>query len=173
MVITTAQLHSTKPELRFCAGSNPARRVGDSRWWGCLTMVPAGNKAKRLSSVNQTPKTIHQFNSINYISFAGYSIKQHDTVEYRGCQLDSKLRGEALASKVIRKIKAKLKFLYRKSINLPSKNSSWRRLEDAFRLQKTSSRRLDQDQYIIVLVTPLQDVFKTFSRHLQDVFKTF
>ena len=25
VVITTTQLHSTKPELRFCAGSNPAR----------------------------------------------------------------------------------------------------------------------------------------------------
>ena len=24
VVITTAQLHLTKPELRFCAGSNPA-----------------------------------------------------------------------------------------------------------------------------------------------------
>ena len=24
VVITTAELHSTKPELRFCAGSNPA-----------------------------------------------------------------------------------------------------------------------------------------------------
>ena len=24
VVITTAQLHSTKPELRFCTGSNPA-----------------------------------------------------------------------------------------------------------------------------------------------------
>ena len=59
VVITTAQLHSTKPELRFCAGSNPARRVGDSWWWGSLTMIPAGNKAKRLSSVNHTTKTIH------------------------------------------------------------------------------------------------------------------
>ena len=29
VVITTAQLHSTKPELRFCAGSNPARSVLD------------------------------------------------------------------------------------------------------------------------------------------------
>ena len=29
MVITTAQLHSTKPELRFCAGSNPARGVSE------------------------------------------------------------------------------------------------------------------------------------------------
>ena len=36
-----------------------SRRVGDSRWWGSLTMVPAGNKAKRLSSVNHTTKIIH------------------------------------------------------------------------------------------------------------------
>ena len=54
----------------------------------------------------------------NYISFAGYSIKQHDTVKYLGSQLDSKLSGEALASKVLRKINAKLKFLYRESIYL-------------------------------------------------------
>ena len=31
MVITTAQLHSTKPELRFCAGSNPAHGVSEFR----------------------------------------------------------------------------------------------------------------------------------------------
>ena len=31
VVITTAQLHSIKPELRFCAGSNPARNVSDIR----------------------------------------------------------------------------------------------------------------------------------------------
>ena len=37
-----------------------SRRVGDSQWWGSLTMVPAGNKAKCLSSVNHTTKTIHQ-----------------------------------------------------------------------------------------------------------------
>ena len=85
----------------------------------------------------------------------------------------------------------------------PSKHSSWwRRLEDvliktnmfalALRLQKTSSRRLGQDQYIRlgytssrrlqdVLQKRLQDIFKTSSRrlaktssrHLQDVFKTF
>ena len=29
VVITTAQLHLTKPELRFCAGSNPARGVSE------------------------------------------------------------------------------------------------------------------------------------------------
>ena len=29
VVITTAQLHSTKPELRFCAGSNPARDMSE------------------------------------------------------------------------------------------------------------------------------------------------
>ena len=31
VVITSAQLHSTKPELRFCAGSNPARGVSEIR----------------------------------------------------------------------------------------------------------------------------------------------
>ena len=36
-----------------------SRRVGDSRWWGSLTVVPAGNKAYHLSSVNHTTKTIH------------------------------------------------------------------------------------------------------------------
>ena len=30
-VIAAAQLHSTKPELRFCAGSNPARGVSEIR----------------------------------------------------------------------------------------------------------------------------------------------
>ena len=31
VVITTAQLHSAKPELRFCAGSSPAREVSEIR----------------------------------------------------------------------------------------------------------------------------------------------
>ena len=42
--------------FKFCS-----RRVGDSRWWGSPTVVPTGNKAKRLSSVNHTTK---EFNSI-------------------------------------------------------------------------------------------------------------
>ena len=29
MVITTARLHSSKPELRFCTGSNPAHGVSE------------------------------------------------------------------------------------------------------------------------------------------------
>ena len=58
VVITTAQLHSTKPELRFWF-KPCSRRAGDSRWWGSLAMVPAGNKAKRLSSVSHTTKTMH------------------------------------------------------------------------------------------------------------------
>ena len=49
-VITTAQ-------LLYCTSCSPS--VGDSRWRGPLTMVPAGNKAKRLSSVNHTMTTIH------------------------------------------------------------------------------------------------------------------
>ena len=31
VVIITAQLHSTKPELKFCAGLNPARGVLEIR----------------------------------------------------------------------------------------------------------------------------------------------
>ena len=77
---------------------------------------------------------------------------------------------------------------------------SWRRLEDVFRLQKTSSRRLQdvliktnifilvirfqktssrrlgQDQYIRLGHTSsrrLQDVLKKSSRHLQDVLQKF
>ena len=45
----------------LCRFKSCSRRVGDSRWWKSLTMVPARNKAKRLSSVNHTTKTIHQF----------------------------------------------------------------------------------------------------------------
>ena len=37
------------------------------------------------------------------ISFAGYSIKQHDRVVNLGCEHKSKLSGEALASKILRK----------------------------------------------------------------------
>ena len=65
MVITTAQLHSTKPELRFCTRSNPARGVseirdGEDHWqWSRLKI-----KLKRLSLVNHTTKKqfiIHRF----------------------------------------------------------------------------------------------------------------
>ena len=54
VVIITAQLHSTKPELRFCTGSNPACCVSEIH-----DMVQAGNKAKHLLLVNHTTKTIH------------------------------------------------------------------------------------------------------------------
>ena len=45
------------------------------------------------------------------ISFTGHSIKQHETVEYLGFQLDSKLSGEAMASKVLKRINTRLKLL--------------------------------------------------------------
>ena len=45
------------------------------------------------------------------IFFAGHSVMQHETAEYFGCQLDFKLNGEAMASKVLKKINAKVKFL--------------------------------------------------------------
>ena len=48
------------------------------------------------------------------ISFVGHS-KQNETVEYLGCQLDSKSNAEAMASKALKKTNAKLKFMYRQS----------------------------------------------------------
>ena len=52
-----------------------SRHVGDSRWWGSLTMVPAGNKAKRLSSVNHTTRTIHHHHHLilrDYVSLFAF-----------------------------------------------------------------------------------------------------
>ena len=53
------------------------------------------SKAKCLKKVN--------------VSFTGYFIKQHDIVEYFACQPDSKLSGEGLASKILRKINTQTK----------------------------------------------------------------
>ena len=41
------------------------RWVGNLGWWGSLTMVPARNKAERLSSVNHTTKTIQFIIGLN------------------------------------------------------------------------------------------------------------
>ena len=37
------------------------RNVRDSLWWKSLTMVPAGTKAKRLSSINYSTKWVENF----------------------------------------------------------------------------------------------------------------
>ena len=54
--------------------------------------------------------------------------------------------------------------------NIPCKHSSWRHLEvvSHFRLQKTSSRRLQE-----IFKMSWRRLAKTFTRHLQDIFKTF
>ena len=49
------------------------------------------------------------------MSFAAHSIRQYGTVLRIRCQLDSNLSGEAMASKVLKKKNAKLKFLHRQS----------------------------------------------------------
>ena len=45
------------------------------------------------------------------ISYGDYSLKQHNTVEYLGCYLDSNLNGESMARRVLKKINPKLNFL--------------------------------------------------------------
>ena len=56
MVITTAQLHLTKPELRFCPGSNPACGRLDSCNDKNLHMTLAGNMAYDHPSVTTPQK---------------------------------------------------------------------------------------------------------------------
>ena len=57
MVITTAQLYSTSPELKVCSSSNLACSMPKICDDG--TMVLAKNEAKCLSSGNHFAKTIH------------------------------------------------------------------------------------------------------------------
>ena len=66
MVMTTAQLHSTKPELRLCASSNPAPVVSEIRegedLWQWLRMEIRLNAFRRsIIPQKQFKKTIHQF----------------------------------------------------------------------------------------------------------------
>ena len=42
-----------------------------------------------------------------------YSLKQHNTVEYLGCYLDSDLKGESMVPRVLKKIHRKVNFLWR------------------------------------------------------------
>ena len=59
VVTATAKLHSTMLEL--CRFKSCSRHVGNLWWWRYLTLIRAGNKAKLLSSVNHTAKTIYCF----------------------------------------------------------------------------------------------------------------
>ena len=68
VVINMISLNKTSTQVlrRFKSCS---QRVGDSRWWESPTMVPAGNKADCLSSVNHTTKTIHQHSSLLFLFY--------------------------------------------------------------------------------------------------------
>ena len=49
------------------------------------------------------------------ISFNNIEIKQYSLLTYLGCILDNTLSGEAMATRTIRKINARVKFLHRKN----------------------------------------------------------
>ena len=59
------------------------------------------------------------------ISYGDYSLKQHNTVEYLECYLDSNLNDESMARRVLKKINTKLNLLWRQGNYL---NYSSRRL---------------------------------------------
>ena len=50
-----------------------------------------------------------------HISYWVHIIKQYHTVECLGCHLDFNLSGESIAMKVLKKVNAKVKFLYRQN----------------------------------------------------------
>ena len=58
LVITTAQLHSTKPELRFCTGSNPTPGVSEIRdeedLWQWFHLEMTLNFLRRSEIIHQT-----------------------------------------------------------------------------------------------------------------------
>ena len=85
VVITIAQLHSAKPELRFCTGSNPACglleiRNGDDLWqWSrleirlnafCQSTIPQ----KQIKSINQFLSFYHMLFFASVFSMNGECI---------------------------------------------------------------------------------------------------
>ena len=47
------------------------------------------------------------------ILYGDYSLNQYNTVEYLGCCLNCNVNGESMARRVLKKINAKLNFLWR------------------------------------------------------------
>ena len=97
VVITTTQLHSTKPELGFCAGSNPARGVseihdGEDLWqWSRLEIrlnafrrstIPQKQfiiiieNENIISSNKKVAETFHEFFS-NFVNCLNISQNPH------------------------------------------------------------------------------------------------
>ena len=71
----------------LCRFKSCSRHVGDSRWWGSLTMVPTGNKAKCLSSVNHTTKTIHQHHHHQVVKLmSSLVLDMLDSTQYKSNQ---------------------------------------------------------------------------------------
>ena len=75
MVITTAQLHSTKPELRFCAGSNPARGVseirdGEDLWqWSLLEIRLNAFRRSTIPQKHSSKKIRHRYLPCKFLRF--------------------------------------------------------------------------------------------------------
>ena len=78
MVINTAQLHSTWPKLRFCAGSNPARSVseirnGEDLWQSSRLEIRLNTFRRSIIPQKQFIIVI----IIKQMNFAGIFIKSH------------------------------------------------------------------------------------------------
>ena len=69
-----------------------SRCVGDSQWWGSLTMVPAGNKAKLLLLVHHTTTTIHHHYQVMFTSCLYLGQRKEED----WCKMNVKAEGNSL-----------------------------------------------------------------------------
>ena len=69
-VVTMAQLHSTKPELRFCAGSNSAHYMSEicdgENLWQCSWLEV---RFKHFSLVNHSAKSSHYHHRLQKVFY--------------------------------------------------------------------------------------------------------
>ena len=78
------------------------------QWPGCEDVEGGGNVIFGCFEICYT-------GSVKGMITGDYSLKQHRTVEYLGCYLDSDLNGKSMACRVLKKINTELNFLWRQS----------------------------------------------------------
>ena len=94
-------------QLRLNSGSAQVKHclhcVGDSREWGSLTMVPAGNKAKCLLSVNRTTKANYHHHHHHHHHWNSYVVSDQ-TIFHANKKLDNTVVNTKDIPKILSKL---------------------------------------------------------------------
>ena len=76
-------------KLQLCHAQLQFWCVRDLQWWGSLTVVPAGKKAKPISSVKHTAKTIHYHHYQSHVK-----IQRNLMIQFQeNAQTDGRMEG--------------------------------------------------------------------------------